>query len=252
MTSHNISAVIITLNEEATIARCLASVAKICDEIIVLDSHSTDDTVRICNDFDSVTCITTDWLGYSKTKNKGAQLAKHTFILSIDADEKLDEQAIEVVRNATSKGLEGAYSFNRKNFFGKKWIKYAGWYPDVKTRLYDKTTCEWSGDFVHETLRTKDDTVTQHLSGNIEHFTVSNKKQHIETVHKYARLAAERDLFNGKSNNSVKAALSACAHFIKIYLIKMGFLHGGVGLNIAFNSAMSKWLRYTYWQKLKA
>ncbi len=252
MNVNKISTVIITLNEEATIERCLNSVLDISDEILVLDSHSTDDTARICKTFNKVRLIPTDWLGYSKTKNKGATLAKHNFILSIDADEALDQLAIASIQKSKTMGLVDAYSFNRKNYFGKKWIKYGGWYPDTKLRLYDKTTCAWSGDFVHETLQLSHKTETKHLSGNIEHFTVSGKKEHLETVHKYARLAAKRDITHRKSNNGLKAGLSACTHFIKIYLIKLGFLHGSTGLWIALNSAKSKWLRYIYWQELKA
>ncbi len=251
MPNHHLSTIVITLNEAATIKGCLESVMDISDEIIVLDSHSTDNTESICRQFPKVRFVKTDWLGYSQTKNKGVSLAKYDAILSIDADERLDDDAKNQIQHLKQSGIKGAYSFNRKNFYGNTWIKHCGWYPDVKTRLYLKGTCEWKGDFVHETLECRNDTQIHHLPGDIEHYTIRDSAHHKETIHKYALLAAQRDKTNQKSQNALKALISTVSHFIKIYVVKLGVLDGGKGFSIAVNSAKSKWLRYVYFKGLK-
>lgn len=252
MSNHKISTIIITLNEEATIADCLKSVESISDEIIVLDSYSKDNTEAICSQFSGVTFIKTEWLGYSETKNKGAALSQHHTILSIDADERLDEEAVSSITQLKKSGLSGAYSFKRKNFYGGTWIKHGGWYPDIKTRLYQKDSCAWEGDFVHETLQCKPNCSVTDLNGNIEHYTLKDHEHHLQTIHKYAKLAAERDFTNNRPINAMKARASAFTHFIKIYFFKLGFLDGSIGFSIALNSAKSKWLRYVYYKAIKS
>lgn len=251
MTHHSISTIIITLNEEASIERCIKSVLPISDEIIVLDSYSTDKTAEICANYTEVKFIQSEWLGYSQTKNKAASLALHQMIFSIDADECLDDEAIKHLLHLKKAGLTGAYQINRKNFFGNTWIKHGGWYPDVKRRLYDKSLCKWMGDFVHETLEVPDNLALKHIQGNILHYTVQNKEQHIQTIHKYAKLAAKREKAKGKRLTAFEAGLSTMSHFFKLYVLKLGFLDGTLGLSIALHSAKSKWLRYQYFRDLK-
>jgi glycosyltransferase involved in cell wall biosynthesis len=241
----HISGVVITLNEEANIQQCILSMSEVCDEIIIIDSRSIDRTEEICTSFDKVKFITQDWLGYSATKNEGATLTSNNFILSLDADERLDAQAINAINILKTVGLTSSYSFNRKNYYGDKWVKHGGWYPDKKIRLYNKVTCKWEGDYVHETLQCAED-VTVHLKGNIEHYTISSKSQHLQTIHKYAKLAAQRDKKNGKSHTLFSTVLSCSSHFLKKYVIKLGFLDGELGFEIAWQSAKSKWLRYKY------
>jgi glycosyltransferase involved in cell wall biosynthesis len=251
MSTNNISAVIITLNEENSILRCLTSIADICDEILVIDSRSTDKTKEICEAFPKVRFIEMDWLGYSQTKNKGHALASHNWILSIDADECLDESCVQSILQVKD-NLSGAYTFNRKNFYGQQWVKHGGWYPDVKVRLFDKTLCRWKGDHVHEVLQVNAGVQIIQLKGDIEHYTVTSNAQHLQTIHKYAKLAASRDLKANKPMTASQALSSAFAHFIKIYIIKLGFLDGLIGFRIARNSGFSKWLRFKYFQDLKS
>jgi glycosyltransferase involved in cell wall biosynthesis len=250
MSSQKISGVVITLNEEEVIARCLSSLSKVCDEIIVVDSNSSDGTESICQSFEKVTFVKSEWLGYSQTKNKGAQLASHTNIISLDADECLDEVAISKINSLNREDLCDSYSINRKNFYSNKWVKYGGWYPDVKIRLYNKNVNRWEGDFVHETLVSNPGTLTTHLEGNIEHYTIRKHSDHMVTIHKYAKLAAQRDKEQGKKSNVLSAMVSAIIHFIKIYFIKSGWLDGFIGFRVALNSARSKWLRYKYHKAL--
>lgn len=245
MKQTHISGVVITLNEEVHIKQCILSLSEVCDEIIVIDSHSSDRTEEICKSFDAVQFITRDWLGYSATKNEGALLTNNTYILSLDADERLDAEAINAINTLKTSGLSGSYSFNRKNYYGDRWLKHGGWYPDKKIRLYNKATCKWDGNYVHETLQCDKD-ATAHLSGNIEHFTISSRSQHLQTIHKYAKLAAQRDINSGKRLTLFSSVLSCISHFVKLYIIKLGFLDGRLGIEIALQSAKSKWLRYKY------
>lgn len=241
-----VSAVIITLNEEAVIADCIRTAQRVADEVLVLDSYSTDSTKDICEQM-NVRFIQREWQGYSETKNHANNLASHDFILSLDADETLDNEAIDQILAEKQKGLSGAYSFNRKNFYGTKWIRYCGWYPDTKVRLFDRRLAEWKGSFVHEELDIRAEPIT-HLSGNILHNTVRDQAHHMETVKKYAKLAAQQAQKDGKTLSAVSSVFSAFGRFIKIYVFKLGFLHGLTGFYIARNSARSRWLRYQYFK----
>lgn len=244
MPENKISAVVITLNEEAVIEDCITSLEQVADEIIVLDSFSTDKTKELV----AHRCrfVEHAWMGYSKTKNYANVLASHNLILSLDADERLDDLAIEEIKRIKQLDKTAfGYSFNRKNFYGNLWIKYAGWYPDRKTRLFDRQHSRWKGDYVHEELEVRGS--VEHLAGNILHYTVKDHGHHLHTVRRYAKLAAEKAREEGKSMYALKSALSAVSHFIKIFVLKQGFRHGSVGFQIAWNSAYSKWLRYVYY-----
>ena len=135
--SQKISAVIITYNEEKNIRRCLASLQGIAEEIVVVDSHSTDRTKEICSRYENVNFISTDWKGFSDTKNYGNDIAKHSWIISLDSDEELSK---ELKANIASLELkeENAYEFNRLTNYCGKWVKYCGWSPDIKVRLFNK------------------------------------------------------------------------------------------------------------------
>ena len=243
-----LSVVIITLNEQKHIEKCLASVQSIADEVVVIDSHSTDATKDICAAYD-VRFIEHDWEGYSATKNYGNSMTSHTWVLSLDADESLDDEAIESLKSWKSSNPEMAvYQFKRKNYYGDKWVKYCGWYPDIKPRLFPKDAAHWTGEFVHEQLTFE--LSTKLLNGNILHRTVSGDNEHAGVVSKYAHLAAKRIKSKGKSISLLKALTSSTAQFLRIFVLKLGFLHGIMGLKIALRSAQSKWLRYVYFKAL--
>ncbi|MEZ4843208.1 MAG: glycosyltransferase family 2 protein [Bacteroidia bacterium] len=246
---NTISAVVISKNEEKNIARCIQSLQQVADEIIIIDSFSTDRTKEICLLFD-VRFVERQWQGYSQTKNYGNNIAQHQFILSLDADEVLDREAVQSILEFKNLAHSHyAYSLNRKNFYGQKWIKYCGWYPDKKIRLFDKNVAFWQGDFVHETLVVKSDK-TEHLAGNILHFTISDEKHHLQTIEKYAKLAAQMAVSKNQKLTPLPSLLSGFGRFFKIFVLKLGLLHGSVGFKIAFNSAKSRWLRYRFFKQL--
>ncbi|HEX2899411.1 MAG TPA: glycosyltransferase family 2 protein [Bacteroidia bacterium] len=237
-----ISAVIITHNEERNIGRCLASLAGIADEILVLDGHSTDRTVEICKAH-GARVIAQDWLGYAATKNLGNDLAQYSYILSMDADE-----AISPVLRASLlsvKGeLRGAYSFNRQAFYCGKPIRHGGWYPDVKLRLFPKGQAKWVGKYVHEELRPDAGLSLHHLPGDLLHYTYYSVSEHRARAKRYAALAAEKLRKKGKIGLLVRAFISPHWRFFQMFVLRLGLLDGWRGWCIASITATEVWWKY--------
>ena len=152
---NKISAVIITKNEQKNIRRCLNSLEGVVDEIIVVDSYSTDDTEKICKEFD-IRFVKKEFEDYSNSKNYGNSMAKHPFILSLDADEAISEELKESLALVKSDFKQDGYSFNRRTNYCGQWIYHCGWYPDVKLRLFRKSKAKWEGK-IHEILQVSSD-----------------------------------------------------------------------------------------------
>ena len=231
--STNISAVIITFNEQEHIEKCIRSLNGVVNEVVVMDSNSTDNTIAICNKLDA-RVIDTDWLGYAATKNLGNESASYDFILSIDADEELSDDLRESIKQVKKNGFQSelVYSFNRLNNYCGQWIKYAGWYPDSKVRIFDKRIAKWEGE-VHEELVLTKPTAIHHLRGDLLHYSIKDKEDHIARIHKYNKLAR-------KYPNRLIAYLSAISTFIKLYIVKLGFMDGRLGLQLCLISAKAK------------
>lgn len=245
---HKLTAVIITLNEERNIERVLNSLVNVADEIIVYDSYSEDRTQEICKQFD-VRFIQAQWEGYSKSKNKANQLAENEFILSIDADEALDETLKKSIDKIKKEGLQGIYCMNRLTNYCGKWIRHSGWYPDTKIRIFPKNEVYWKGDWVHEVLHIPEGIKKTHLEGDLLHYSYYNYKEHQKKADHYSLLTAKKMHEMGKSASLMKPYFSAFARFISMYLFKKGFLDGYKGFKIAQISAKSNIYKY---KKLRA
>ena len=237
-----ISAVIITLNEEKNIERCINSAFKVCDEVVVIDSYSTDKTVEISEKC-GAKVVQQVWNGFAKTKNAGHQIAKHGFILSLDADEELSPLLIKSILKE-KENLKAAYSFNRLNFYRNIPVRRCGWYPDKKIRLFPKELCSWQGDFVHETLNVDPSLRITHLKGDLYHYTIENVQQHRSTIEKYATLSANELVSKKKSISILKPYVSYLSMFVKKYFFQLGIVEGANGLYISHYSALSRFLRY--------
>jgi len=237
----SISAVIITLNEERNIGRCIDSLKEIVDEIIVVDSFSTDKTKDICQD-KGVEFYQTEWKGYSATKNYGNSLAKHAYILSIDADECLSETLANNLKNVDLSN-EVSYAFNRLTNYCGSWVKHCGWYPDRKIRLFPKSKAIWTGDYVHEILEIKA-LKEAFVDGDLWHYSYYNRKEHRSRADKYSLLTAKKMHALGKTCSRLKPYLSAMGKFLSIYLLKLGILDRSAGWHIAIISAQSNVLKY--------
>ena len=244
-----ISATVITLNEERNIARCITSLKKLADEIIVLDSNSTDRTREIATEQGAIV-HTRDWEGYSKSKNYLNNLAKYEYILSLDADEAIDAELEDIILREKHKGLSGAYSVNRLTNYCGKWIRHSGWYPDRKVRLFPKVGTQWTGEYVHEELELSSGVEVQDLGGHVEHYSYYSYKEHRERADKYSALTAKKMHAKGKKAHALKPALSAIGRFISMYIFKLGFLDGKMGWKIATISAASNVFKYKELRRL--
>ena len=242
-----ISAIIITKNEESNIKRCLESLQNVVDEVIVIDAFSTDKTEELCRSYDNLTFISRVWAGYGATKNYGNNIAQYPYILSLDADEVLSEKlGVEILKNKPI--LRGSYIMPRLNHFGQKAIRFSGWYPDAKIRLFPKQGAYWSDDLVHERLVYKGEITT--LSSDLLHFTYSSFEQYDNKMRKYATLGA-RDMFLKQRNMSWRLMLlKVFFKFFSIYILKLGVYDGVEGLKIAFESSKSIYWKYSYLRKL--
>ena len=244
-----ISVAIITLNEEINIERCILSVQPVADEIIVLDSFSTDQTVEICRRL-KVKVIQRKWEGYSSSKNYLNNQASYSYILSIDADEELSPELQSSILKIKSEGLVGVYDFSRLTNYCGNWIKNSGWYPDIKTRIFPKELSKWTGDVVHETLYFSPNLSKETLNGELFHYSYISQNQHRERADKYSALTAIKYHQQGKKAYFFTPILSALGRFISMFLMKRGFMDGIPGFKIAYISACSNYFKYTELRRL--
>ncbi len=240
-----ISAVIITFNEEQNLERCLTSLKEIADEIIIVDSFSTDNTQNIAQQF-GCTVHQQKWLGYSQQKNLANNLASNEYIFSIDADESLSPQLAASILKAKKNGLAGVYELKRLTNYCGAWIKHSGWYPDKKIRLFPKSTTKWEGEFVHETLSFEIESDPILLKGDLFHFSYSSADEHKERAFTYSKLRAEELYKKGKNVSQFKPYLSALGKFISMFIINLGFLDGVAGIKIAWISSAASIKKYKH------
>lgn len=236
-----ITATIIAFNEERNIARAIESL-RCCDEILVVDSGSTDRTVELAQNL-GARVIEANWRGYSQQKNWAAEQAQHDWVLSLDADEALSEALEAEIWNLKKSGPQyDGYSMPRLARYMGRWILHSGWYPDRKLRLYDRRKARWVGDFVHERV-TVDGHVGE-LESNILHFTCESLSEHIKTMERYTTLAAQ-EIAGRKIPVPVwKVLLDPPWTFFKTFVLQLGFLDGREGLNIAYMAAFYTFLKY--------
>lgn len=244
-----LSVVIITLNEERNIARAIESVQDIADEVIVIDSFSTDKTQQISEGL-GAKFIQKEWMGYSDTKNYGNGLAKYDYIFSLDADEVISGDLSDEILKVKDAGFKGVYTINRLTNYCGKWIKHSGWYPDYKIRLFPKNKTKWVGQYVHEELEFSVELANTNLKGHLEHYSYYDYVNHRERADKYSLLTAEKLNSKGKKANLFKPYLSALGRFISMFIIKAGFLDGWKGFKIAQISAASNVLKYKELRRL--
>jgi glycosyltransferase involved in cell wall biosynthesis len=238
-----ISVVIICLNEEKNIGRCIDSVKDIADEIIILDSHSTDQTVNIAEKKGAVV-VREDFKGYIQQKNKAIELASHNYILSLDADEALDPVLTASISKVKQKFTSHAYRMNRFSNYCGKFIKHGSWYPDAKVRLFDKRVARWGGTNPHDKIVLAEDTAVKHLKGNILHYSYHSISEHVSQNNKFSSVAAESLFANGKRTNLFKVFVNPFWAFLQSYLIRAGFLDGLYGLVIAVMIANLTFLKH--------
>ncbi len=247
-----ISAVIITLNEENNIARCLASLEGVADEVVVVDAGSTDRTEKICRSF-GVRWVTLWWNGYGQQKNAANALAHGPYLLSLDADEVLSPELRAAILKAKPR-LTGAYAMSRLSWYAGRWIRHSGWYPDTKVRLFPKG-CRWSEDPVHEQLILPEGMPVSLLAGDLWHFSYRDEADHKARQARYAKLAAEALFRKGKRRQWWQRVLKPVFTWFRVLVLRSGWRDGEAGWQIARISAWGTRERYRAldrrWQEAK-
>ncbi len=241
-----LSIVIITHNEEKNIRACLDAVQGLSDDIVIVDSFSTDKTPEICRSYPHVNFVSHNWEGYSAQKNYANSLAKHDYILSLDADEVISDElrkSIEAIEK-----FEAVYEFSRLTNYCGSWVHHCGWYPDAKTRIFPREGSFWEGEFVHETLVVPANLPVIRLKGDLLHYSYHTLEDHYRQIERYSTLHAEKMKAEGKKASFIKQFISPPFKFFRIYFLELGFLDGKAGFDIARISAKAVRLKY---QKLK-
>ena len=241
-----ITAVIITQDEERNIGRCLASLQGVADEIVVVDSGSTDRTEAICAEH-GVRFERHPWAGYSEQKNYANSLATSPWILSIDADEALSPALRERLLKIKEEGLDRGtvYSFNRLTNYCGRWIRHCGWYPDVCARMWrNDGSVRWDG-VVHEQLHIGGPTpVCRRIDGDLLHYSYRSVSDHLQRMARYAPLGAEKALSEGKRCGVASLWFRPLWTFLRVYIFKGGFRDGVAGFVVARLSATYTLVKY--------
>ena len=239
-----LSVVIITFNEERNIERCLAAVQGIADEVVVLDSCSTDRTVEICRSF-GATVIEQPFLGYVDQKNRALEFACHNHVLSLDADEVLSDELRQSILAVKGNWQHDGYCFNRLTNYCGSWVRHSGWYPDRKLRLFDRRAGKWCGDTIHERYLLDDGSQPHLIAGDLLHYSYDTIDQHLDQIKKFTTIMAQVQFQKGKRPGLVKLIFNPLWCFIRQYFIRLGFLDGFHGLVICVLSACANFVKYS-------
>jgi glycosyltransferase involved in cell wall biosynthesis len=242
-----ISVAIITFNEENNIERCLKSVALLADEIIVVDSLSSDRTVDIAK-ANGATIVSQNFLGYIEQKNFAIDQCSNDWVLSLDADECLSAELLENLQKIKANPpVADAFRMARMTSYCGQWIKHGGWYPDKKVRLINKHKARWGGINPHDELIVKG--LVKEVKGDILHYSYYSIEGHQQQAEKFSSITAEHLFQLGKKTSLFRIYVKPVVRFLRDFLFKRGFMDGKNGFIIARISAHAVYLRE---KKLKA
>lgn len=239
-----LSVTIITLNEERNLERCILSVKKLADEILVVDSLSIDRTVAIAEQY-GVRVISQPFLGHLEQKNFANEQATYDWVLAIDADEELSTELAENILKIKANPKHKAYHYNRLNNYCGNWIRHSGWYPDRKIRLYNRNAGMWMGENPHDrwTLYDKNDSVG-FLKGDLLHYSYDSISAHLKKIERYSDIAARQKVNKGQDCSLLKIWLGPKWKFFKDFFIRLGFLDGYWGLIVCRMNAFENQVKY--------
>ena len=247
-----ISAVIITLNEEANLARCITSLQGVVDEVVVVDSYSQDNTRAVAESFVDVKFYAQKWLGYAGQKNYANSLSTYDTILSIDADEVLSEELqnsiLEIKKEEECRNR--VFEMSRLTNYCGHWIRHCGWYPDRKIRIFDRRSVQWQGDFVHESLYLPQEVEIISLKGELLHYSYKNASDHVKQFDKFTTLTAMEANKKRKNVSIIGLILRPKWRFIRDFVFKLGFLDGYAGYRVCKMSSFATFLKYAKLKEL--
>ena len=236
-----LSVTVITKNEARNLPDALASVAW-ADEILVVDSGSTDDTVEVARRYtDRV--ITTEWLGYGAQKNHAASLAQHDWILSLDADERVTEPLAAEIRNVLARAPSArGYRIPRLSHYLGRWLRGTDWYPDYQLRLYDRRHAKWLTRPVHESVVV--DGSVGRLSTDLCHYPYRDISHHLETIDRYTTLSARHLYETGVRSGATRLLVHPFLAFLRNYILRRGIANGCAGLIVSILNSYYVFLKF--------
>jgi len=238
-----LSAAVITFNEEENIERCLKSLVDVSDEIVIVDSFSTDRTEELCKKY-GAKFYQHEFMGYKEQKSFALEMASNDYIISLDADEALSEEMKQSVLKAKANWKHDGHSFNRLNNYCGQWIFHSNWYPDRKVRLFDRRKGFWGGVNPHDKFTMDRSASTKHLKGDLLHWVIDSYEDHIQRANNFSSIAAQEYFKMGKTTNPVSMSLRFMWHFFKGYVLRGGFRDGYNGFVICAVSAHESFLKY--------
>ena len=246
-----LSAVVITYNEEKNIERCIQSLKKVADEIVVVDSFSTDGTEKICRSL-KVKFVQHKFQGHIQQKNFAITQTTNKWVLSVDADEMLSDELTKSILSIKQNPQFDGYFMNRLNNYCGQWIKYCGWYPDKKLRLWNSGKGKWQGENPHDEFVMNENCSTGFLQGDLLHYTIASVEAHQLQIEKFTTIAAQQLFAKHKNTNWFFIYSSTAFRFLKDYFFRLGFLDGYYGLMICRGNARYNFLKYSKLLKLNS
>ena len=244
-----LSAVIITYNEEKYIGMCLDALRGVADEVVVVDSYSTDRTREICEEH-GCRVILHPFEGYVEQKNWAMQQARYDWILSLDGDEVLSETLKRSILAVKKDPAKDGYFMNRLNNYYGRWIHHSGEYPDRKLRLADRRRARWAGLNPHDNLTLIKGSSTGHLKGDLLHYAHDTRREHLEKTERFGTIAG-RALYQARGRSTwPRIILSPLWRFIWNYFFRLGFLDGSNGLFLCYANARQSYLKHLNTRKL--
>lgn len=247
--TQKISAAIITFNEAHRLARGLDSLIGVVDEIVIVDSHSTDGTQELAKSYESqipLKLIERPFEGHIEQKNFAIAQCTHDYILSIDGDEALNsEMREEILKFKTSPTQVDGVMFRRLTNYNGFWVRHCGWYPDWKLRLFHKNKANWTGKNPHDIITMNSGSSIQKFDGEILHYSYFSVSDHVSQTNKFTTIAAKAAYDDGKRSGPIAPFFRGLLKFLRDYFLKLGFLDGRYGLTICVINSLYVFLKYT-------
>lgn len=241
---------IITYNEENNIGRCISSVLPIADEVLVVDSFSTDKTEAIALSL-GARFVANPFEGHIEQKNFALKLATYDYVLSLDADEALSPELLEEIKKVKTDVRYDGYKFHRLTNYNGKWIRHSGWYPDTKLRLVKKTKALWRGENPHDILKMNEKENVGFLRGDLLHYSYGSISAHVAQTDKFTTIAAHAAFKQGKRSSVFKIVTRPIFKFLRDYFFKRGFLDGRYGFVICCINSLYALLKYAKLHELQ-
>lgn len=245
-----ISGAVITFNEEENLDRCLNSLKDVCDEIVIIDSFSTDNTQEIAVRYGG-TFIQNEFSGFVEQKNFAMEACTHDWVLSLDADEELSDELKKSIQEVKKNGNAEGYIISRLNNYCGKFIHHGAWYPDAKIRFWNRQKGRWQGDKVHEVVEMQKGSSKERLKGDILHYSYKNEQEHRERIVKYAMLSAEELAKKKKPFPLLNMFFNPGFKFVKEYFFRGGWQDGAAGFKIAYLNGYATFLKYHFSRKIR-